>query len=77
MIGTAGYMSQVQGHPIDKRTDIWAFGVVLLESRANERSAERRSARPWRQSDEIRTGRGCRAAPPLVIRKLLKRCQAA
>jgi serine/threonine protein kinase len=33
ILGTAGYMSpeQARGRPVDKRSDIWAFGCVLFE----------------------------------------------
>jgi serine/threonine-protein kinase len=42
IIGTAGYMApeQAKGRPVDRRADIWAFGVVVYEMLTGRRAFE-------------------------------------
>jgi serine/threonine-protein kinase len=46
VMGTAGYMSpeQARGDPVDRRTDIWAFGCLLYESMTGHRAFPGRTA---------------------------------
>jgi eukaryotic-like serine/threonine-protein kinase len=77
IIGTAAYMSpeQARGRPVDRRTDIWAFGCVLYEmltgvpafSRetvTDTLSAITRDEPDWRARPDL----------PSNIARLLRRC---
>jgi serine/threonine protein kinase len=78
ILGTAAYMSpeQARGQPVDKRTDIWAFGCVLFELLSGARAFEREGfsdtlaavlehGPPWERLP---------ASTPPAIRRLIQRC---
>jgi Tol biopolymer transport system component/predicted Ser/Thr protein kinase len=69
IMGTAGYMSpeQAAGKPVDRRADIWAFGVVLFEMLTGQRLF------PGVINGEIDYAK-LPAALPAAIRNLLQRC---
>ena len=78
ILGTAAYMSpeQARGRPVDKRTDIWAFGCVLLEMLAGRRTFSGDTV-----SDTIAAiltrepaWADLPADTPSAIRRLLRRC---
>jgi eukaryotic-like serine/threonine-protein kinase len=78
VIGTAAYMSpeQARGAPVDKRTDIWAFGCVLYEMLTGRQPFDAKTssdviARILEHEPEWDR---LPAAVPLGIQKLLKRC---
>src|SRR5579871_3807708 len=74
ILGTAGYMSpeQAKGKVVDKRADIWAFGVVLYEMLTGKRLFEGESVSETlagvlkEQPDLNRV--------PAKVRPLLRRC---
>ena len=78
ILGTAAYMSpeQARGASVDKRSDIWAFGVVLYEMLTAKRAFPGESITDILAS-VLRGEPDWRALPratPPRIRKLLERC---
>ncbi len=78
ILGTASYMSseQARGKPVDRRTDIWAFGAVLYEMLTGKRAFPGETV-----SDVLaailKTEPDWSALPPATtpaIRELLRRC---
>ncbi|MFI4944335.1 MAG: protein kinase [Burkholderiales bacterium] len=78
ILGTAGYMSpeQARGRPVDRRTDVWAFGCVLFEMLSGRASFARGTLSDTivavleREPDWALLP----ATTPLAVRRLLARC---
>ncbi len=80
ILGTCAYMSpeQARGLPVDKRTDVWAFGCLLFEMLAGRRAfagetvSDTMTAVLEREPDWS----GLPEQTPQAVRRLLRRCLA-
>ena len=78
LLGTAPYMSpeQARGRPVDRRTDVWAFGCVLFEMLTGRRtfpgetSSDAIAAVLEREPDWTKLP----PSSPPAVRRLLRRC---
>jgi len=78
LVGTTAYMSPEQacGQPVDRRTDIWAFGCVLFEMLTGEAAFGRATRSETIAALLEREPRWDRlpASTPQSLRQLLQRC---
>ena len=78
LLGTAAYMSpeQARGKPVDKRTDIWAFGAVVFEMLTGRRIFEGEDVTDTLASvlKSDPEWKALSAETPVVVRRLLQRC---
>ena len=74
ILGTAAYMSpeQARGKPVDKRADIWAFGVVLYEMVTGRRLFQGENVTDVLAA-VVKDPPDFSAAPP-ALRRLLEKC---
>ena len=74
ILGTAAYMSpeQVRGQEVDKRADIWAFGVVLYEAVTGKQLFAGKTVSDI-LAEVLKTQPDLSAAPP-KLRRLLESC---
>jgi len=78
ILGTAAYMSpeQAKGKPVDRRADIWAFGVLLVEMLSGRKlytgeTVSETLASVIKDTPDLA---GLPAETPSAIRKVLRRC---
>jgi serine/threonine-protein kinase len=79
ILGTAAYMSpeQARGKPVDKRADIWAFGVVLYEMLTGRQLFGGGETVTDTLASVVKDAPDLGALPaetPAHVRKLLERC---
>jgi Tfp pilus assembly protein PilF/tRNA A-37 threonylcarbamoyl transferase component Bud32 len=78
LLGTAAYMApeQAKGKPVDKRVDIWAFGVVLYEMLTGRRAFDGHDVTDVLAAviKDTPSLDALPAATPPSIRRLLRRC---
>src|SRR6266576_549659 len=78
ILGTAAYMSpeQARGQPVDKRTDIWAFGCVLFDMLTGTSAFGRETVTDTIVAVVVAEPdwKSLPADTPVSIRRLLTRC---
>jgi serine/threonine protein kinase/Tol biopolymer transport system component len=78
ILGTAAYMSpeQAKGRPVDRRADIWAYGVVLMEMLTGKPLYSGETAQETLAAVLLTSPSFDKlpSATPPSIRKLLRRC---
>ena len=78
IMGTAAYMSpeQARGKPVDKRTDIWAFGCVLYEMLSGQRAFQGEDV-SLTLASVMKSDLNVKTLPPDLpanVRAVLRRC---